>query len=189
EDELEGNPHRTVTDFQAVSPLVQSLVQGDKVHDLSSDDVTSTIKQPVDAAVSSSPHKPSMGSLDIGGSMKNGSGIIFSTKKKLNKGKRQSDGRSEVSVKAPHKKKVGGVLHHTMQNLRKVARLPGKDRKEVLKILKKEVRRRQGGSRATTSVEVVKQVSSDSGSSLASVNKDWENWVVMHGNEKVAVED
>ncbi|MCI81338.1 endonuclease/exonuclease/phosphatase family protein, partial [Trifolium medium] len=70
-----------------------------------------------------------------------------------------------------------------------VARLPGKDRKEVLKILKKEVRRRRGGSRATKSVEVVKQVSSDSGSSQASVNKDWENWVVMHGTEKVAVED
>ncbi|MCI72878.1 endonuclease/exonuclease/phosphatase family protein, partial [Trifolium medium] len=23
----------------------------------------------------------------------------------------------------------------------------------------------------------------------ASVNKDWEHWVVMHGNEKVAVKD
>ncbi|MCI92718.1 sulfate transporter, partial [Trifolium medium] len=29
----------------------------------------------------------------------------------------------------------------------------------------------------------------DSGSSQESVNKDWENWVVMHGTEKVAVED
>ncbi|MCI28394.1 sulfate transporter, partial [Trifolium medium] len=68
-----------------------------------------------------------------------------------------------------------------MRNLRKVARLPCKDRKEVLKILKKEVRRRSGRSRYNRSVGIVHQASSNSGSSLASVNKDWEHWVVMHG--------
>jgi hypothetical protein len=41
----------------------------------------------------------------------------------------------ELSDKVPRKKKVGGVLRHTMQNLKKVARLSGKDRKEVLKVL------------------------------------------------------
>ncbi|MCI21881.1 hypothetical protein A2U01_0043052, partial [Trifolium medium] len=68
-------------------------------------------------------------------------------------------------------------------------RLPGKDRREVLKILKKEVRKRSGRSRTNKSVEVVHQDRSGSDSSVASVNKDWEHWVVLHRNEKVAVED
>ncbi|MCI67758.1 endonuclease/exonuclease/phosphatase family protein, partial [Trifolium medium] len=29
----------------------------------------------------------------------------------------------------------------------------------------------------------------DSGSSLGSVNKDWEHWVALHESEEVAVED
>ncbi|MCI12619.1 DUF4283 domain protein, partial [Trifolium medium] len=116
-------------------------------------------------------------------------GIIFSTKKKLKKSSKPSAGHSKETVKIPRKKKAGGVLRHIMQNLKKVARLPGRDRKEVLKILEKEVKRRSGRSRSHKSVEVVNQVSSNSGSSAASINKDWEHWVVMHGNEKVAVED
>jgi hypothetical protein len=62
-------------------------------------------------------------------------GLIFSTKKKLRKGKRLHEGHKELPDKVYHKKKVGGVLRHTMQNLKKVARLPGKDCKEVLKVL------------------------------------------------------
>jgi len=74
-----------------------------------------------------------------------------------------------------------------------VACLPRKNRKEVLKILKRKKkvirRRRSGRSRVNKSIEEVNQASSDSGSSSASVNKDWEHWMVMHGNEKVEVED
>jgi hypothetical protein len=112
-------------------------------------------------------------------------GLIFSTKKKLRKGKRLHERHKELPDKVYHKKKVGGVLRHTMQNLKKVARLPGKDRKEVLKVLKREVRRRQRRNAVTKSAQVLKQVDSDTGSSLASVNKDWENWMIMHGNEEV----
>jgi hypothetical protein len=83
----------------------------------------------------------------------------------------------------PRKKKVGGVLRHTMQNLKKVARLPGKDRKE--KSLRCCKRRFDGNNAITKSAQVLKQVDSDTGSSLASVNKDWENWMIMHGNEEV----
>jgi hypothetical protein len=87
------------------------------------------------------------------------------------------------------KKKVGGVLRHTMKNLKKVARLPGKDRREVLNILNKEVRKRRGKRRSVKSGEVVCQGSAEVDSSLASVNKDWEHWVVMHGDEKAVEED
>ncbi|GAU42662.1 hypothetical protein TSUD_398680 [Trifolium subterraneum] len=59
-----------------------------------------------------------------------------------------------VSDRESKRKKVGGVLRHTVQTLKRVARLHGGERREV-----------------------------------ASVNKDWENWMVMHEDEKVAVED
>ncbi|MCI47073.1 sulfate transporter, partial [Trifolium medium] len=37
--------------------------------------------------------------------------------------------------------------------------------------------------------EVSPQGSSAEASTLASVNNDWKHWVVMHGNEQMAVED
>jgi hypothetical protein len=86
------------------------------------------------------------------------------------------------------RKKVGGVLRHTM-NLKKVARLPSKDRREVLKILRKEVQKRSGRRRSDKSAEMVQQGRSQSDSSMMSVNKDWEHWVVLHGDEKVVAED
>jgi hypothetical protein len=76
-----------------------------------------------------------------------------------------------------------------MKNLKKVARLPGKDRREVLNILNKEVRKRRGKRISVKSGEVVRQGSAEVDSSLASVNKDWEHWVVMHGDEKAVEED
>ncbi|MCI61468.1 hypothetical protein A2U01_0082725, partial [Trifolium medium] len=36
-----------------------------------------------------------------------------------------------------NKRKVGGLLRHSIYNLKKVARLPSKDRREVLDVLKK----------------------------------------------------
>ncbi|GAU50935.1 hypothetical protein TSUD_411320 [Trifolium subterraneum] len=115
-----------------------------------------------------------------------GAGIIFSPKKQTSKHENQP----KVADRESKRKKFGGVLCHTMQTLKKVARLPGKERREVLKILKKEVRKRSGRSRTNKSVTGVQQKSSGSvDSSMASINKDWENWVVMHGDEKVAVED
>jgi hypothetical protein len=62
---------------------------------------------------------------------------------------------------------------HIMKNLKKVARLPGKDRREVLKILSREVRKRSGKGSSDKSVEVVRQGRSQSDSTTVSVNKDW----------------
>ncbi|MCI15347.1 DUF4283 domain protein, partial [Trifolium medium] len=107
--------------------------------------------------------------------------IIFSSKKKLNKNSRPHGEHSNESSKVPKKKRAGGVLRHTMQSLKKVARLPCKDRKEVLKILKRQVRKRSGQSRVGRPLEVVNHATSASGSSLGSVNKDWEHWVALHG--------
>ncbi|MCI06207.1 sulfate transporter [Trifolium medium] len=70
-----------------------------------------------------------------------------------------------------------------------MARLPSKDRNEVLKVLKKKVRRRRGGNRMNRSCAVSHQASSEESKSSASVNNDWKHWVVMQGNEQVAVDD
>jgi hypothetical protein len=70
-----------------------------------------------------------------------------------------------------------------------VARLLSKDCSEVLKILKKKVHKRQGKDRLKWLVEVVNQCSSDENSSTSLVNNDCKHWVVLHGSEKVAVED
>jgi hypothetical protein len=90
---------------------------------------------------------------------------------------------------APNKKKIGGALHHSVISLKKVARLPSKDRKEILRILRRKVRKRSGRNEACGSTEVVNQSSVSIDSSSTSVNNDWQHWVVMHGNEKVGVED
>ncbi|WJX67066.1 hypothetical protein P8452_51562 [Trifolium repens] len=109
-------------------------------------------------------------------------GILFSGKQK-----RRLIG-SSPSVSVSKRKKVGGVLRHTM-NLKKVVRLPSKDRREVLKILRKEVQKRSGRRRSDKSAEMVQQGRLQSDSSMMSVNKDWEHWVVLHGDEKVVAED
>jgi len=49
-------------------------------------------------------------------------------------------GNNDISGGNKHvasKRKAGGVLRHPMLTLKKVARLPSKDRQEVLKVLKK----------------------------------------------------
>ncbi|GAU22998.1 hypothetical protein TSUD_98270 [Trifolium subterraneum] len=117
--------------------------------------------------------------------------IIFSplTKKKLKRRNKTTGGHSQGSGTELKRKKAGGVLSHTMHNLRRAARLPGKDRREVLKILKREVRKRSGKTSTKNSVEVSQQGMSDSGSSMDYVNKDLEHWVVMHGNQQVVAED
>jgi hypothetical protein len=113
-----------------------------------------------------------------------GAGILFSPSQRNKKCHVQSLGHTKGSTR----KKVGGVLRHTLKNLKKVARLPGQDRREVLKILQKEVKKR-GRRKPKTSVEVVHEGKSDFDSSQSSVNKDWEHWVVMHGDEEVVRED
>jgi hypothetical protein len=77
--------------------------------------------------------------------------------------------------------------------LKKVARLPSKDRAEVVKVLKKSklmkalnqkvCNRQRQRQRVTRSLEVNQHSKNDS-TSLTSVNNDWKNWVALQGNEK-----
>jgi len=67
--------------------------------------------------------------------------------------------------------------------------MSSKDRNNVLKELKKQARKHRGGL-VNNGIKVKEGVvSGPSETSQASVNKDWHNWVVLHGDEDVAVED
>ncbi|PNX58390.1 putative sulfate transporter, partial [Trifolium pratense] len=67
--------------------------------------------------------------------------------------------------------------------------MPTKDRSEVLKVLKKRVRRRRGGDDVNRSCTVSRQVPSGESSSSGSINNDWTNWVAVQGNDHMAVDD
>jgi len=55
---------------------------------------------------------------------------------------RLGDGKSKGFGQAPYRRKVSGMLWHSVQSLKKAARLLSKDCSEVLKILKKKVHKR-----------------------------------------------
>ena len=75
------------------------------------------------------------------------------------------------------------MLNLSVGFIKRIARLPLKDRKEILKVLKKQECKRSLLSKASNAM----------GNSLytsnSSVNKDWENWVLLHRKKEAAAED
>ncbi|GAU22593.1 hypothetical protein TSUD_134930 [Trifolium subterraneum] len=63
-------------------------------------------------------------------------GVIFSARKKPLARARAGAGHKKGGQDAVKRRKAGGVFRHTLSSLKKVARLPSKDRSEVLKVLK-----------------------------------------------------
>ncbi|GAU49411.1 hypothetical protein TSUD_407260 [Trifolium subterraneum] len=115
-------------------------------------------------------------------------GVIFSCKKS-SKG-RQTVECNHKEVKAgERKKKTGGLLRHSIYSLKKVARLPSKDRREVLKVLSKSLRSRKGRNVINGSCELINQNSIGDTPSSTSTKNDWKNWVVMQGTDKIAADD
>jgi len=86
------------------------------------------------------------------------------------------------------KKKGGGYLRHNALNLRRIARLSDSDRREVLRALQRTTKHRKAGSGVSKAKETSK-VASASSTSQTSVNNDWNNWLVLDGNDKVLTED
>jgi len=104
---------------------------------------------------------------------------------------RKKSMKDSVSQERKHdtRKKNESVLRHPMVNIKKVARLPTKDRSGVLKELKKQVHKRRGGIINNKLKATKGSDSSSSGTPKESENTDWRNWVVLHGNDEIAVED
>ncbi|GAU27940.1 hypothetical protein TSUD_146550 [Trifolium subterraneum] len=116
-------------------------------------------------------------------------GVIFTASKRLKKGghsgaRQQKEGKQEIK-----RTKAGGLLRHSIHSLKKVARLPSKDRNEVLQVLTKNVRRRRGGKGNSQTGDLSTRLSFEDSTSSASVNNDWKHWVVMQGDDKAAEDD
>jgi len=89
--------------------------------------------------------------------------------------------------------KEGGTIKLSARNLKRVARMPIKDRGEILKILKIQAKRRKGrhSSQTTRLQTSFKPITSNSSSNTtsSSANNDWEHWVTLHGNSTKVAED
>jgi len=87
---------------------------------------------------------------------------------------------------------VGG-FKHSSRNLKRVAQMPAKDRKEIMKILNKQARERRARwlSYSIKSKGDARSKGSNtlSDTSTSSVNKEWENWMCLQGNDKATFED
>lgn len=82
------------------------------------------------------------------------------------------------------------TLKHPARNLKKIARLPPDDRKQVLKILMKKVNRRKEDKKSKAlSDAICKGNHATESSSSTSVNNDWKNYVALRGKDEAVYED
>jgi len=93
------------------------------------------------------------------------------------------------SSKSNHskRKKAGVPFKHSAGFIKKIARLPLKDRKEILKVLKKHECKRSVLAKASKAMATSNSISSNTSNAL--VHKEWEHWVVLHDKKEVAEED
>jgi len=103
------------------------------------------------------------------------------------KSKNGGSGRSGGAQKVA-KKKGGGYLRHGAISLKRIARLSESDRREFLRVLRRTTKQRRSLSGTSKAKAASKAVSSNC-TSQTSVNNDWNNWLVLHGNDKVRSED
>jgi len=84
-------------------------------------------------------------------------------------------------------KKSDNIFKHWTGFVKRVARMPLADRREILKILKKKERKRKVCT--NKSKETSTSNSESSKNSTPSVNNDWANWVVLHEKSNAVKED
>jgi hypothetical protein len=104
-----------------------------------------------------------------------GAGIIFSARKRPKQGGGADKVQHKRTPGGPTKKKMGGFLSHSIYSLKRIARLPVNDRREVLHILQKNARRRRPKGVAKRPNMSVSRASAEGASSSSSVNNDWKH--------------
>jgi hypothetical protein len=113
---------------------------------------------------------------------KHDSDSLFSSKKK-NIQKKSYQAASKVT-----KKKGSGYLRHCAQSLKCIARLPDKDHREVLRVLRRTMKQRRAVSEVSK-VKVMSKEGTSHSDSQSSVNNDWQKWLVLHCDDKAMNED
>lgn len=78
-----------------------------------------------------------------------------------------SQGASKVT-----KKKGSGYLRHCAQSLKQIARLPNKDRREVLHALRRNIKRRKAVS-GVSKAKVTSNEGPTNSDSQSSINNEW----------------
>jgi hypothetical protein len=106
-------------------------------------------------------------------------GLIFSSRKEKSRKDCPEVRRLKEEHKGSKNRKVGGLLYHVLFRMKRIARLPSRDRREVLRILHKNGRRDQGRGVVHSHWEDDSNTSTGAATSLASVNNDWKHWVAM----------
>jgi PIN domain nuclease of toxin-antitoxin system len=109
-------------------------------------------------------------------------------KQRLKKGCDVAGDIRSRAARGPLLKQDGGFIRNSLCSLKRIARLPLQDRREVMHILQKNARRRKNRRVASHSSNTGSRDSVEGTTSSSSVNNDWKNWVAMQGNER-AVED
>lgn len=89
----------------------------------------------------------------------------------------------------PSKNKKGGAVNYPIGFMKKVARMSASERKQILKILKKHKSKRRVKKGSINSKAAAISSSESSKNSSSSVNKDWENWVLVRGKATKVAED
>jgi len=79
------------------------------------------------------------------------------------------------------------VLKQSGGFIKRITRLPSKDGKKILKVLKKQECKRNAASKATK--EITTSISTSTNTSDVSVNKEWAHEVVLHNKKENVAED
>jgi hypothetical protein len=116
-------------------------------------------------------------------------GVIFSSKKRAQQSERPGVSRARVEHKGAKKKKGGGPLCHTLFSLKRIARLPSSDHRQVLHILHKNARKEKDRGVGRSSREETSRASDVADSSSDSVDNDWKHWVALQGDDGKAAAD
>jgi len=96
-----------------------------------------------------------------------------------------------VSSRGPDRstKQRGNAVNNSVGFMKKIARMPARDRKQILQILKKQKRRRKAKTVTVSSTAIGVSATVSTKNSSSSTNDDWVNWVHLHGEPKSVAED
>ena len=119
-------------------------------------------------------------------------GIVFTSS--LNKGKSGDVIVAGSQVPSSpsrtlHKHKKSGVVRQSVGFMKRIARMSAVDRKQILRMLKKQKRKRKGEVGALLSRATSNSNSLSSNNYNSSVNNDWENWAHLHGKAEGVAAD
>jgi len=110
-------------------------------------------------------------------------GDVFSATCNVNKNKVGNLATTQFNSSQPidlSQSNKSGRAKNTVGFMKRIACMPAADRKHILKLLKKQ-KQKQKVSAASKKGQAAVNSSLNSSNNSSSVNKDWENWVVLHG--------